>query len=138
MAEGLAYLPETCGGKQLSEAIKVLNDIILGSRKAKLTKSQYVMFLLADMITWCETADALCRKAAAFEGNEDKRDYLMAASRLFVREAVEMVYMNGLKITQGCDQELTDLTDELSSLNLGQTMKDNLKDMDTVKEYLFK
>jgi alkylation response protein AidB-like acyl-CoA dehydrogenase len=138
MAQELADLPEECGGKQLSEAVNALNDIILGSREAKLTKYQYVMFLIADMITWCEVSDALCRKAAGHEGKEGGRDYMMAVSRLFVREAVEMILLNGLKITQGCELELTDLTDKLISLNLSQTMKNNLKDMDTVKEYLFK
>lgn len=138
MAQELATLPETCGGKHLAEAINALNDIILGSRKSKLTKSQYVMSLIADMITCCEISDALCRKAAGFEGKEDSRDYIMAASRLFVSETIETVYINGLKIAQGCDQKLEDVTDKLVSLNLGQIMKDNLKDMDTVKEYLFK
>jgi hypothetical protein len=59
------------------------------------------MFLLADMMTWTEVAKALCIKAANYAGKEKSPEYIKAAARLFVREAVEKVYINGLKICQG-------------------------------------
>jgi alkylation response protein AidB-like acyl-CoA dehydrogenase len=132
MADDLDNLPDDVGAQALSKVIRILNEIILTTRKAKLTKSQYVMFLLADMMTWCEVGEVLCRKAASYDGKERGLEYMMAASRLFAREVCEKVYINGLKICAGCDKELNELIGKLNDLNLGNLMKDNLKDMDTV------
>jgi hypothetical protein len=116
-----------------------LNEVIINSRKHKLTKSQYVMFLLADMMTWCEVANALCQKAAGYEGGQGRSiSFIKAAASLFVREAVEKVYVNGLKIAYGCGDTIDALTENLNGLNVGLAMKDNLKDMDMVAAELVK
>lgn len=138
MAAGLEKLQEDCGAHQLAAAIRMLNEIILGARKIKLTKSQYVMFLLADMMTFCEVGDALCRKADAYEGKDRSPEFMKASARLFVRDVIEKVYLNGLRIAQGCDQVMDETLQKFNSLNLGQIMKDNLKDMDTVSAELVK
>ena len=136
MAEGLEKLPKDCGAHLLASAIKILNDFIFSARKSKLTRAQHVMFLLADMITWCETGEALCRKAAEYNGRERSRDFMKAVSRLFVGEVVEMVYMNGLKIARGCGKTLDDLKSSLDALDPGQAMEGNLNDMDMVSAEL--
>ncbi|MFC1868735.1 acyl-CoA dehydrogenase family protein [Thermodesulfobacteriota bacterium] len=138
MAGELEKLSGGLGAQQLAAAIRLLNEIILNARKNKLTKSQYVMFLLADMMTWCEVGEALCKKAAAYEGTERSSEYMKAAARLFVREVAEKVYLNGLKISRGCDTIMEDIADRLNALNLGDLMKDNLKDMDIVSAELVK
>ena len=135
MAEELAKIPEDTGAAILSDTISLMNDIIMGARKNKLTKSQYVMFLLADMITWTETANAMCKKAAA---STESQDYMKAVARLFVRDAVEMVYVSGLKICQGCGKSLDDLTEKLAAMNMASIMNDNLSDMDIVAAELKK
>ena len=136
MAESLAGLPEGCGAHKVSEAIELLNDAVLAARKARLVKSQYVMFLLADMMTWCEVGAALCHKAAMYDGKERSEEFMRASARLFGREVLERVYINGHKIAQGCSPLLDDLVDELKTLDLGGAMRDNLRDMDLVAKEL--
>ncbi len=138
MADTLTRLPEDCGAHQLAATIHVLNDIILESRKTKLTRSQYVMFLLADMITWCEVGDALCRKVAEYNHKGRSLEFMKATARLFVRDVGEKVFLNGLKITQGCTPVMNNILQSLNALNLASFMKDNLKDMDAVSTELVK
>ncbi|MEA2039253.1 MAG: acyl-CoA dehydrogenase family protein [Thermodesulfobacteriota bacterium] len=137
MAERLDKTTEECGGPMMAGAIRMIADVILSTRKYKLTKSQYVMFLLADMITWCEVGDALCRKADIYVGGQDRSPVFMkAAARLFVRDAAEKVYINGLKIFCGCNQDADEVVEKLNALNIGLAMKDNLKDMNMVSAEL--
>lgn len=134
MAARALELPVSTGGPHLSDALKVLNDLILGARKAKLTRSQYVMFLLADMMTWCEVAFGLCRKAAEDSGERRySRDYMEAVSRLFVCETLETVYVKGLRLSQGAgDEPVPALMGALSALPLAECLQGMLRDMDLV------
>jgi alkylation response protein AidB-like acyl-CoA dehydrogenase len=138
MAEGLEKLPEECGAPLLSAAIRILNEVIFDARRSKLTRSQYVMFLLADMMTWCEVGETLCRKASVYDGKERSPEFMKAVARLFARDVVERVYLNGLKIAHGYDQSMDELVEKLNSLNLGQALQDNLRDMDLVAQELVK
>ena len=139
MAGALDRLSNECAGPLLARAFKALNEVIINSRKHKLTKSQYVMFLLADMMTWCEVANALCHKAAEYQGGQARSTlFIKAAARLFVREALEKVYVKGLKIAHGCGETIDEIEESLNGLNVGLAMKDNLKDMDMVAAELVK
>jgi len=139
MAEGLDKLPEESGGPLLARAMRILNSVILNARKNKLTKSQYVMFLLADMMTWAEVGCALCHKAVVYQGEQNSSpSFLKAAARLFVREIFEKVYLNGLRIVSGCDQRIEEVAQELNSLNVGNAMRGSLKDMNLVAQELVK
>jgi alkylation response protein AidB-like acyl-CoA dehydrogenase len=138
MAEGLEKLPEACGARFISLAIRILNEVILNARRLKLTKSQHVMFLLADMMTWCEVGEALCQKAAVYDGRERPREFMRTVARLFAEEVIEKVYLNGLKIGQGCDQTMDEVVEKLNSIDLGRAMKNRLKDMDEVIRELVK
>jgi alkylation response protein AidB-like acyl-CoA dehydrogenase len=138
MAEVLDKLPEESGARSVSDSIRILNEAIVNARKVKLTKSQYVMFLLADMMTWCEVGETLCQKAANYNGKERTPEFIEAAARLFAREVAEKVYFNGLRIAHGCGQEMNGLVEKLSSLDLAQAMKANLSDMDLVAKELVK
>ncbi|MFC1884244.1 acyl-CoA dehydrogenase family protein [Thermodesulfobacteriota bacterium] len=137
MAETLEKLSEETGGPLVARAIRVLNDVILGARKNKLTKQQFVMFLLADMITWCEVGKALCLKAAR-DGVSDKRSpgFLKTSARLFAREVIEKMAINGLKITQGCGSEIKDLTEKIRGMNIETAFQNNMKDMDSIADEL--
>ena len=138
MADGLDKLPEDCGAQLLAAAIRIVNETTLNIRRFKLTRAQYVMFLLADMMTWCEVGEAFCKKAAIYAGEGRSSEFMKAAARLFAREAAEKVYINGLKIAQGCDQAMDEVTEKLNSLDLGRAMRDHLKDMDMVAAELVK
>ena len=136
MAEGLEKLPEACGASLLARSLRILNETIIAARKLKLTRAQYVMFLMADMMTWCEVGEALSRKAAAYEGKERSAGFMEATARLFAREATEKVYLNALKIARGCGHTMDEVVQILDELDLGQAMTDALKDMDKVAQEL--
>jgi len=138
MAEGLRNLPEQTGGPVLANAMEAMNAVILAARKEKLTKSQYVMFLLADMMTWTEIGKALCQKAAVYEGQQTRTPtFIKAAARLFAREAAEKVHVNSIKITRGCNARIEGPTLEaLAGLDLGRAMTGSLQDMDTLASEL--
>ena len=139
MAEVLDKLPDECGGTSVAAAMRALSDVILSARKNKLIRSQYVMFLLADMMTWAEIGGALCRKAAAYEGDQDRSALFMkAVARLFAREVVEKVFLNGLKITCGSNPVIDEVAAKLNALNVGSVMRNNLKDMDLISAELVK
>jgi alkylation response protein AidB-like acyl-CoA dehydrogenase len=138
MADALENLPENCGARFLSVAIRILNQVVLNVRVVKLTKSQHVMFLLADMMAWCEVGKALCEKAVGYDGTERTPEYMKAAARLFARDVSEKVYVNGLKIACGCDKDMSEVLESLNTMNLGEVMRDRLRDMDLVAEELLK
>ena len=138
MAEGLEKLKEECGAGFMSEAIRMLNDVILHSRRLKLSRSQYVMFLLADMIAWCEVGEAMCQKAAHYAGKERTPEFMRSVARLFAGETMEKVYLNGLNIAYGCNQQVEELAEKLQAMSMGRVMRHHLQDMDMVARELVK
>jgi len=137
MAEELSDLPEETNGPIVARAIELLNEFLLVARKLKVTKSQYFMFLLADMMTWVEVAKALCAKAGSKDWETThSNEFMLAVARLFAREAVEKVYVNILKIIQADQQVFDDLTEKLNSLTLTTIFKGALSDMDMVAREL--
>jgi alkylation response protein AidB-like acyl-CoA dehydrogenase len=136
MADGLEGLPRETGGHVAANAVRALNRTIMEARKQKLTRQQYIMFLLADMMTWCEVADALCRKAAAYDGDKPSQASVMAASRLFAREAAETVYMKGLRIARGTACDSSGFSEGLNLLDMAEIMSGTLEDMDVVASEL--
>lgn len=138
MAATLAKLPNHCGGPLVAKALRALNEIVLAARKQKLTKNQYIMFLLADMMTWTEVADALCRKAAGYQrsGRPRSPEFMNACARLFAREALQKLYANGAKILQGCDRTVDDLLGVLEGLDFPGSMRGFLQDMGQVSREL--
>jgi alkylation response protein AidB-like acyl-CoA dehydrogenase len=138
MAEGLDKLPAECGAPLLAHSFRVLNEIIGNTRKLKLTRLQHIMFLLADMMTWCEVGEALCHKAAAHDGRERSRGFMAAVARLFSREAAGKVFLNGTKIAWGCEEIMDEVVPKLRELDLGTASKDYLKDMDLAAAELVK
>jgi alkylation response protein AidB-like acyl-CoA dehydrogenase len=132
MAEALEKLSPDCGAQVVARSIRLLNDVVLNTRKYKLTRSQYVMFLLADMMTWCEVGEALCHKATAGQGQSRSPEFLKAVARLFALEVASKVYLNGTKIAQGCGEVMQDMVPKLKDLDLGATSARFMADMDLV------
>jgi len=137
IADGLAELPSETGGPILADAVRLMNEVIQSARKEKLSKSQYVMFQLADMMTWAEVATALCRKAAAVESGKSRTPaFMKAAARLFAREAIGKIRSNGLLISQGCEKNLKDVALQLNALNTERILAGSLADMDIIAKEL--
>jgi len=138
MAERLDALSADCGGPLVARGLRAVNEVILASRRQKLTKSQYVMFLLADMMTWSEVADALCRKAAVYRRNGQSRspEFIKACARIFAREALQKVYVNSARILQGCDQTIDDTVRTVDDLDFPRSMRNFFQDMGQVSSEL--
>jgi hypothetical protein len=132
MAEALDKLPPDCGAQTVARSIRLLNDVVLNTRKHKLTRSQYVMFLLADMMTWCEVGEALSHKAAADQGHGRSPGFMKAVARLFAGEVATKVCVNGTKIAQGCGEIMGDVVPRLKELDLGEISRNFMDDMDQV------
>jgi alkylation response protein AidB-like acyl-CoA dehydrogenase len=132
MADALEKLPPECGAQTVARSIRLLNDVVLNTRKHKLTRSQYVMFLLADMMTWCEVGEALCHKAAADQGHGRSPDFMKAVARLFAGEVATKACVNGTKIAQGCGEIMGDVVLRLKELDLGAISRNFMADMDQV------
>ena len=133
MADALDRTPEDCGGPLVAGAMRLVSEVVLSARKSKLTKSQHVMSLLADMMTWAEVAGSLCRKAAAYSGDQDRSpSFMKAAARLFARDAALKVYVNGLRIAQGCGKDLEEITKKLSGMAPDGFVGGTLADMDLI------
>jgi len=131
-AEALEKLSADCGAQAVARSIRLLNDVVLNTRKYKLTRSQAVMFLLADMMTWCEVGEALCHKAAAVQGQSRSPEFLKAVARLFALEVATKVYLNGIKIAQGCDEIMGEVAPKIKELDLGEISRNFMADMDQV------
>ncbi len=137
MSEHLSGLPGETGAPMVATAVSLLNELLLLGRKLKVTRSQYLMFLLADMMTWVEVAQAMCRKAGS--ENREKtgsNEFTLAVARLFAREAVETAYINALKVLNAGQQDTSDLKGKLNSLDLNEVFEGALMDMDLVAEEL--
>ncbi len=139
MAEAMERFPDECAGPLLARAFRAMNQVIVDARRHKLTRSQHVMFLLADMMTWCEVGGTLGSKAALHQGEQERTvPFMQAAARLFAMEVLEKVYINGLKISAGCGDALNESVEKLNGLDMGSAMNDNLNDMDLVAAELVK
>ena len=137
MAEELARLPHESGGPMAAKAIEVLNEFLLIARRLKVTKSQYHMFLLADMMTWVEVANATCRKASSEIGEKTlSRECMSAVARLFARESLEKVYINTLRIIEAAKEVPDEFKERLNSLVLAKIYEGAIRDMDLVAEEL--
>jgi alkylation response protein AidB-like acyl-CoA dehydrogenase len=137
-AETLDKLGPDTGGSMVAKAMRVLNDLIVTARKKKLNRHQYVMFLLADMMTWSEVAEALCHKASSCASVQGRwtPDVMKATARLFARETVEKALVNALKVLQGYGEPLQGLEDSVRALDLSGAMVNMLSDMDVVAKAL--
>lgn len=137
MADALAALPLETGGPILSDAIRVMNQVLQEARKSKLTRSQFVMFQLADMMTWAEVANALCHKADRYDGGQSRSpQFMKAAARLFAGEAISKIQQNALFLTQGCAVTLDEAAEKVRKINTSQHLADSLADMDLVAKEL--
>jgi alkylation response protein AidB-like acyl-CoA dehydrogenase len=137
MAEAAAGLPADTGGPILAAGLKALADTVLAARDFKLTKSQHVMFLLADMMTWAEVAEAMCRKAASSQGERKwSAAFLKAVARLFVRETVQLLHANAAKILRGCGPMVEQADAILAQLPTTECQQGYLADMDLVSAEL--
>ena len=123
-------------------AARALNDTIMLVHDNKLTRKQYVMFALADMITYVEVGAVFARKASALtEAGRPEAEKIKAMSRIFSNDVAQLVAEKILIILMGSgifDKQATSHFLETVAYNeLISSCHNIINDMDTVADILF-
>ena len=123
-------------------AAKALNDTVMLVHENKLIKKQYIMFVLADMMTYLEVGASMARKAVNLsETGDPKAKKIKAMSRIFANEVSQLIAQNVLKILMGTgmfDQKaVSNFLASISYDQLAYSYQDVIKDMDMVADILF-
>ncbi len=123
-------------------AAGVLNETIMRVHDNRLTRQQYVMFTLADMMTHVEVGASLARKAVALtEAGDPEAEKIKLMSRIFADEVAQLITRNALKILMGSgvfDQKaVSDFMEAVSYNELFFSGQNVISDMDMVADILF-
>lgn len=123
-------------------AARALNDIIKLAHEKKLTRNQYIMFLLADMMTYVEVGASFARKASTLApkgGREAEKIRIM--SRIFANETAQLVMNNIRMILLGSgifeQEEISGFMQKISFDTLIMSYFNVLTDMDRIADILF-
>ncbi|MDP2645823.1 MAG: acyl-CoA dehydrogenase family protein [Desulfobacterales bacterium] len=130
-----------CGAYGL--AAKALNETIMCAHENGLTRKQYVMFALADMMTHVEVGASLARKADALaRARRPEADKIRLMSRIFASETAQLVARNINTILRGTgvldEKTISDFMDAVSYHDLNRTCQNVINDMDDVADILFR
>ncbi len=123
-------------------AAEALNRTILLAHENRLTRSQHVMFCLADMMTNVEVGASLARKAVALGiSNDPHVQKVQAASRIFAAEVAQLVYQNMLKILMGnglfSSVTVSEFLESISCQQLPFAYANTVQDMDRICDLVF-
>jgi len=129
-------------GRIYGLAASALNQSIDLAHEQRLTKQQYVMFALADMMAHVEVGASLARKALAKVKNGDAdAGKMKLISRLFANETAQMVSQGILKIVMGCGACDLDMThsfmQNISYTELTASCQNIITDMDKLADIVF-
>jgi alkylation response protein AidB-like acyl-CoA dehydrogenase len=121
---------------------RILNEAITLAHENRLTRQQYVMFALADMMTYLEVGASLARKAVNADNHSSpEASKLKAMSRLFADETAQLTARNVLKIVWGTgvlDQGAAgQFMESIPYSELAQSAVNSIRDMDQVADFVF-
>jgi alkylation response protein AidB-like acyl-CoA dehydrogenase len=136
-----ASVPEI-GAATYAWAAKTLNETILFVHNNKLTKQQYIMFRLADMMSYVEVGISLARKAKRLiDDGSSQGKKIQIMSRIFASEVAELVATNTIKIVTGsgqADEEIPPLLKEKIGYSaFAASCTTLIQDMDAAADILF-
>ncbi len=123
-------------------AAKALNETIMFVHDHRLTKQQYIMFCLADMMSYVEVGISLARKAKhLLQESSSQAKKIVIMSRIFASEVAELVVRNTIKIVKGsglADEEIpASLKKKIDCSEFAASCSGLIKDMDAVADILF-
>lgn len=123
-------------------AAKALNETIMFVHDHRLTKQQYIMFCLADMMSYVEVGISLARKAKhLLQDSSSQAKKIVIMSRIFASEVAELVVRNTIKIVKGsglADEEIpASLKKKIDCSEFAASCSGLIKDMDAVADILF-
>jgi alkylation response protein AidB-like acyl-CoA dehydrogenase len=130
------------GGRIYGLAANALNQAVDLAHDQRLTRQQYVMFALADMMTHVEIGASLARKARTKVKNGDTdAEKMKLISRLYANEAAQMVSQGILKIVMGCGACDLDMTNnfmqQIAYTELTASCQNIINDMDQLADIVF-
>jgi alkylation response protein AidB-like acyl-CoA dehydrogenase len=130
------------GGRIYGLAADALNQAIDLAHEQGLTRQQYVMFALADMMAHVEVGASLARRAFKTVKNGDAdADKMKLISRLFANEVAQIVSQGILKIVMGCgacDLDMTnDFMQKIAFTELTASCQNIINDMDQLADIVF-
>jgi alkylation response protein AidB-like acyl-CoA dehydrogenase len=123
-------------------AARALNQTVTLVNDHRLTRQQYIMFALADMMTYVEVGAGLARRAFQHSRDGDSgAEKIKLICRLFGNEVAQVVSQNILKIILGCgefDQKTAaDLLAKVGYTDLTNSYQNTIKDMDRLADIVF-
>lgn len=123
-------------------AAKALNETIMFVHDHRLTKQQYIMFCLADMMSYVEVGISLARKAKRLlQDSSSQAKKIVIMSRIFASEVAELVVRNTIKIVKGsglADEKIpASLKKKIDCSEFAASCSRLIKDMDAVADILF-
>ena len=123
-------------------AAKALNETIMFVHDHRLTRQQYIMFCLADMMSYVEVGISLARKAKhLLQDSSSQAKKIVIMSRIFASEVAELVVRNTIKIVKGsglADEKITaSLKKKIDCSEFAASCSRLIKDMDAVADILF-
>jgi len=133
------------GARIYALAASALNAAIDLAHEQRLTRQQYVMFALADMMTHVEVGASLARRAydsvQSSASGDAAGEKIRLVSRLFANEAAQMVSQGILKIVMGCGACDLDMTNafmqEIAYTELTASCQNIIHDMDQLADIVF-
>jgi alkylation response protein AidB-like acyl-CoA dehydrogenase len=145
MATEMEAIASSCpktGAVTYAQTAKSLNEMIMFAHTNKLTKQQYVMFCLADMMTYVEVGVSFAKKAKRLsEENSPEAKKIMIMSRVFASEVADLVARNTMKIVVGsavtADRAISELKEGMGGEVLAASYRGLMQDMDAVADILF-
>jgi alkylation response protein AidB-like acyl-CoA dehydrogenase len=145
LAEEMDKLEAQCGDagcRYIGLAARALNKTIFLVNDNRLTREQYVMFALADMMMHVEVAASLARQAAVVSSeNNPEAEKTCLFSRLFANEIAELVSGNILRILLGSGvfdpEQITAFLAETSHAALADSYQNIIPDMNRAAEIIF-
>ena len=145
LAEEMDQLETQCGDagcRYIALAARALNKTIFLVNDNRLTREQYVMFALADMMMHVEVAASLAQQAAAISSkNNAESEKTCLFSRLFANEIAELVSANILKILRGSGvfdpEQVSAFLAETSHAALAESYQNIIPDMNRAADIIF-
>jgi alkylation response protein AidB-like acyl-CoA dehydrogenase len=131
------------GCRQIALAAAALNKSIFWVDKRRLTREQYLMFALADMMMFVEVAASLARKAVSLKRQGHAHAEKSALfCKLFSNQTSELVSRNILKIMLGSgafdSAAVSDALSECSHAQLADSYHGIIADMNRAADIIFR
>jgi alkylation response protein AidB-like acyl-CoA dehydrogenase len=145
LAEEMVKLESECGDagcRHIALAARALNKAVFLVNDNRLTREQYIMFALADMMMYVEVAASLARQAVAVSGaNDGEAEKTRLFSRLFANETAELVSGSILTILRGSGvfdpDQVSAFLAETFHAALADSYQGIIPDMDRAADIIF-